>query len=258
MKKPRKALLLAVTVVLIAVVAAFSYITLVLPDVGPAENIKIALTPERISRGKYLSNNVVLCMDCHSQRDWLKPIVEIAADKLGAGGADLDTSAGIPGHIYIPNITPYKLKTWTDGEILRAITTGQRKDGSAIYPLMPWPLFSKMDRKDLYAIIAYLRSLAPIKTDPYPKPQLNFTANIFVRKMPKKSHLGTSPPVSDTVKYGEYLTLVANCGLCHSRKKNGRMFGETIPGTALSAERYLRWGIRNWCRPILPQTKQLV
>lgn len=53
-------------------------IVLALPNVGPAENIRIVLTPERIARGKYLANNVALCMDCHSQRDWSKPFGAIA------------------------------------------------------------------------------------------------------------------------------------------------------------------------------------
>jgi len=202
---------------------------LALPDVGKPEDIKIALTPQRIARGKYLANHVALCMDCHSQRDWSKPIGAIAADKLGAGGDDFDSSLGVPGDIYVPNITPYKLKNWTDGEILRAITTGERKDGSAIFPLMPWPHFSKMDREDLYAIIAYIRSLRPIKTSPYPKPKLNFPANILINTLPQKATYGHLPAVEDTIKYGAYLTMTASCDVCHSRKKNGKAVGEVIP-----------------------------
>jgi len=230
MKKSTKLLLFIVVAAVFLITAVVSYICLALPDTGKPEDIKIALSPQRIARGKYLANHVILCMDCHSQRDWSKPIGAIAAVKLGAGGDDFDSSIGVPGDIYVPNITPYKLKNWTDGEILRAITTGERKDGSAIYPLMPWPYFSKLDREDLYSIIAYLRTLPPIKTSLYPKPKLDFPANIWAHTLPVKAALGHLPSVGDTVKYGEYLTAVAGCNLCHSQKKNGKMLGEEVPG----------------------------
>ncbi|MDR3697845.1 cytochrome C [Mucilaginibacter sp.] len=230
MKKFKKALLYAVIFVVLAVVSVVSYVTLALPDVGKPENITVALTPQRIARGQYLANHVCLCIDCHSQRDWSKPIGDIPPGHFGSGGDDIDISEGVPGDIYIPNITPYKLRSWTDGEIFRAITAGERKDGSAIFPLMPWPHFSKMDREDLYAIIAYLRSLPAIKTNPYPKPKLDFPTNIFVHTMPTRAIFGKLPDNSDTAKYGEYLTLMADCDLCHSRKENGKMFGKIIPG----------------------------
>jgi mono/diheme cytochrome c family protein len=214
-----------ISVILIAVIAV-SYITLCLPNVGKPEDTKIAVTPKRVARGKYLANHVALCMDCHSQRDWSKPIGEITQDKLGAGGDDFDASAGIPGDIYVPNITPYRLKYWTDGEIFRAITTGERKDGTAIFPFMPWPNFAQMSREDLYSIIAYLRTLHPIKTADYPKRKLDFPVSILVNLMPQKASLGQIPPVSDTVDYGKYLVTSASCNFCHSQANNGK----PIPG----------------------------
>jgi hypothetical protein len=226
----KKLLLWALVVIILIFAGLLSYVTLALPDVGKPENIKIALTPQRAARGEYLANHVCLCMDCHSQRDWSKPIGAIASDKLGAGGDDFDSSLGVPGDIYVPNITPYKLKDWTDGEIFRAITTGERKDGSAIYPFMPWPAFSKMSREDLYSIIVYLRTLKPIATKPYPKSKLDFPVNIMVHTMPQKATLGNLPSASDVVKYGGYLVRSASCSLCHSQKKDG----DAIPGLELA------------------------
>ncbi|SDS52279.1 Cytochrome c [Mucilaginibacter mallensis] len=224
MKKIGKGLLyLVIAVVLIAVIAV-SYITLALPSVGKPENITIAITPQRVLRGKYLANHVSLCMDCHSQRDWSKSIGAIEPDKFGAGGDKFDSSDdGLPGVIYVPNITPHNLKNWTDGELFRAITTGERKDGSAIFPLMPWDYYSKMSREDLYSIIAYLRKLTPIVTSPYPKRQLDFPLNILVYTMPHKASLGEIPPQSDTIKYGAYIINEAACGGCHSPLKNGKI-----------------------------------
>ncbi len=256
MIKFKKVLLYAIVIIILFIIAGTSYITLALPDVGKPENITIALTQQGIARGKYLANSVCLCMDCHSQRDWSKPVGVISADHLGSGGDDFDSSFGVPGHIYVPNITPDKLKSWTDGEILRALTTGERKDGTAIFPLMPWPHFSKMDREDLYAVIAYLRTLPPIKTKPYPKSTLSFPVNILVNTMPGKAILGKLPVIKDTVKYGEYLTLMAECNLCHSQKRNGKMIGDVIPGLDFAGGIEFQIGHRKFYSANLTPDKQ--
>jgi len=224
MRKFAKGLLYVVIVIVLIVVIAISYITTALPDVGKPEDIKIALTPERIARGEYLSNHITVCTDCHSQRDWSKFAGPLKSG-LGVGGELFDATAGFPGTVYSPNITPYNLKDWTDGEIFRAITTGVRKDGSAIFPLMPWAYYSKMSREDIYAIIAYIRTLKPVSTS-FPKSKLDFPLNIIVHTMPQKATLGVVPPTSDTVRYGGYLVQSAACKECHSQDKNGT----AIPG----------------------------
>jgi len=221
MKKISKVIVFTVVALVLVAVIGLGYITMCLPDVGKPEDIKIALTLERIARGKYLANHVTLCMDCHSQRDWSKRIGEVGPGKLGAGGDNFGADVGIPGEIYVPNITPFNLKNWSDGEIFRAITTGERKDGSAIFPFMPWQNFAKMDREDLYSIIAYLRTLHPIETKPYPERRLDFPTNIIVHLMPQKAALGTLPPASDTVAYGKYLVTSASCTFCHTQSNKG-------------------------------------
>ena len=233
MKKIGKILIYFVVLVLLVIIAAVSYVTLALPNVGAPEDIKIAITPERVARGKYLANNVSMCMDCHSQYEWTKPGEEVPADKLGSGGRVFDEAAGLPGTLYSPNITPYKLAAWTDGEIFRAITTGVRKDGSAIFPIMQWPYFAKMDREDLYSIIAYLRTLKPVKTKDYPKPSLNFPVNLLVHTMPRKAPLGVLPSPTDTLAYGAYLANAAVCRECHSKDDKGTL----IPGKEFSGGR---------------------
>lgn len=225
MKKFLKYAAYVVIAVILIIVAGVSYITLALPDVGKPEDIKVEATPQRIERGKYLANHVTLCMDCHSTRDWTKFAGPMLEGTEGKGGEKFTAADGFPGNVEVPNITPYNLGRWTDGELFRAITTGVKKDGSAIFPLMPWPYYSKMDREDLYSIIAYIRSLKPIKTD-YPKSTLDFPLNILVHTMPKKASLGTRPDEKDTLKYGEYLVTSAACMECHSQVDKGKI----IPG----------------------------
>jgi len=225
MKKFKKVLLYTVILVILLVISVISYVTLALPNVGEPENIHVVITPQRIARGKYLANHVTLCVDCHSKRDWSKFAGPMIDGTIGGGGEVFDAAVGFPGEVHVPNITPYKLKGWTDGELFRAITTGVRKNGDAIFPLMPWPYYSKMTREDVYSLIAYIRSIKPIKAD-YPKSTLNFPLNILVHTMPQKASLSEMPPASDTIKYGEYMTRAAACMECHTQENNGKQ----IPG----------------------------
>ena len=251
MKNPGKLLLYAVIIIVFVIVGAVSFITLALPDVGKPENIQVALTPERIARGEYLVNHVALCVDCHSQRDWTKFAAPMRKEGIGGGGELFDWKSGFPGEVHVPNITPYNLKGWTDGELFRAITTGERKDGSAIFPLMPWPYYSKMSREDIYAMIAYIRTLKPVKAS-YPKSKLNFPLNILVHTMPQKAGLGNLPPTSDSVKYGQYLATAGGCIECHSKQSSGKI----IAGMAFAGGHdYLVNGIQLRSANITPDKK---
>ena len=258
MKKFKKILIYATVVIILFIIGVISYVTLALPNVGAPEAIKIEATPQRIARGEYLVNHVSLCTDCHSKRDWSK----FAAPRLGSlggGGEKFDATAGFPGDVISPNITPYHLKDWTDGEIFRAITTGVRKNGDAIFPLMPWPYYAQMSREDLYAIIAYIRTLKPVEAI-YPKSKLNFPLNIVVHTMPQKASLGVLPSPSDTVKYGAYIVQAAGCRDCHSQDKNGTPLpglefagghkyivnGNTVSSANITPDK--ETGIGNWSR----------
>ena len=52
---------------------------------------------------------------------------------------------------------------WTDGEVIRAIREGVSRDGQALFPLMPYAGFRHMSDEDVYALVAYLRTLPPAK-----------------------------------------------------------------------------------------------
>lgn len=222
MKKVIKGILYLVVVVILIAVAGISYITLALPNVGDAENIKVDATPERIKHGEYLVNHVVSCIDCHSPHFDDRFGAPIDTTRLGAGGGVFDQTVGFPGSVVVPDITPAKLKDWSDGELFRTITTGVKKDRSPIFPMMPWPYFSKMDKEDVYDIIAYIRTLQPVEAN-YPKAKLDFPLNILVHTMPKKATLGTKPDPRDTIKYGAYLVQIAACQFCHSQDDKGTL-----------------------------------
>lgn len=222
MKKILKVLLYFIAVVIVIVIGIVSYVSFFLPNVGKPENITVERTPARIERGRYLANCVTVCMDCHSQRDWTKYAGPMVAGTEGRGGERFDQRFGFPGVFYSRNITPYKLKDWTDGEIFRTITTGVDRNNKALFPVMPYHYYGQLDREDVYSIIAYIRTLAPVKNDvPAPKPDFPF--NIIENLIPHKADLQTKPSESDTIAYGKYMTRASACVECHTKVDKGQI-----------------------------------
>lgn len=217
-----KVFALIVGTVVAAVVISGLYVNSALPDTGPTPEIQIPLTKDRVERGKYLANHVTACMDCHSTRDWTLFAGPMVEGTLGAGGELFDKKMGFPGTIYASNLTPHALGNWSDGELIKAITTGQSKDGRALFPVMAYPRFGQMDIEDIYSIIAYIRSLAPIAKD-VPLSALNFPVNLINRTLPRKADFQSRPEPSDTVKYGAYLVNAAGCVDCHSKTDKGQI-----------------------------------
>lgn len=212
-------------VVLVIGISAGAYVKLALPNTGPAAKLKIERTVVRIQRGEYLANHVSVCMDCHSTRNWGAYAGPMAGN-FGGGGERFDQKMGFPGIFYAPNITPYALKSWSDGEIFRAITTGVSKNGKALFPLMPWNHVGQMDKEDVYSIIAYLRIIAPVKKDNTAS-KTDFPVNFIINTMPHKANFGKMPAETDTVKYGGYLVNAAGCVDCHSKTDHGSIIAGT-------------------------------
>lgn len=222
-----------VLILLVAVIAgAASYVKFIMPNVDPAPDLHIAITPERVQHGNYLANHVTLCMDCHSTRDWKKFAGPMVEGTTGKGGEYFGKEMGFPGTFYSKNITPFHLKDWTDGEIFRTITTGVNKSGDALFPVMPYLYYGKMDKEDVYDIIAYIRTLAPIENK-NPDHEIDFPMNFIVNTIPVNAQLVQKPSRSDTVKYGAYLVNQAACMECHTQVEKGQV----IPELAFSGGR---------------------
>ncbi|MBX7181986.1 MAG: c-type cytochrome [Bacteroidia bacterium] len=225
MKKVLKIVLGIFVLILLGIVTLVSYIQLTMPNVGAAPDIKIESTPELVKRGEYLANCVMVCMDCHSTRDWTKYSGPITPGTLGNGGETFNKELGFPGEFYSRNITPFGLKDWTDGEIFRAITCGVSRDGHAFFPVMPYPSYGKLDSLDIIAVIAYLRSLPSIeKQVPESKPAFPFS--IILKTIPQKAQFTKKPDTSNVLAYGEYLANSANCIECHTQAEKGQIIRE--------------------------------
>ncbi len=230
MKTIKRILLIAVIFIIVAIAALLSYVKFALPNVGAPENIKIAITRERVARGKYLANSVCACMDCHSRRNWSQFPAPVEPGTYGGGGEEFGHAMGFPGTYYSKNITPFNLKGWTDGQIFRAITCGVDKDGKALFPVMPYPNYGRLDREDIYSIIAYIRTLPAVDNQVKPS-KSDFPMNFIINLIPQKAHFSSIPDAKDTVAYGKYLLTAASCNDCHTMQVKGKpVAGMTLAG----------------------------
>jgi mono/diheme cytochrome c family protein len=206
------------TVVVLLVALAVAAIFFFFPRSRAASAESIERTPERVARGRYLVEHVSDCVACHSERLVDRYAMPIRPGTEGGGG--LDFSEG-KLRLFTANITPDRetgIGAWSDGEIMRAIREGVRRDGQAIFPSMPYQLFAQLSDDDTRAIVAYLRTIPPLHKSIPPR-EVPPPMNVIMRFIPKP----LAGPVAEvdrknSVAYGKYLTTVAGCVFCHSPK----------------------------------------
>ncbi len=188
--------------------------------VGDPVPVQIDSSPKQVERGRYLSHHVSVCMDCHSTRNWDFFSAPIVPGTEGQGGEAFTEAIGLPGNIYSKNITPTRMRSWTDGELVQAITEGYSKEHGAQFPIMPYPWYGTMTQEDAHAVVAYLRTLPPLQNE-VPDTELNFPLNIIVRTMPRPATPTPTVNPNDELSYGKYLTTIAACEACHTPTQRG-------------------------------------
>lgn len=116
-----------------------------------------ATTPA--GRGAYLVQALGHCGECHTPRNALG---NPNRDRVMAGGKGPDGKR-------VPNLTPTRLKSWTDADLKEFLLSGATPDGDAAADPMDEVIrnsTSKLTPSDLAAIIAYLRTLPAIADEP--------------------------------------------------------------------------------------------
>jgi mono/diheme cytochrome c family protein len=114
-----------------------------------------------VERGEYLAH-IMDCGGCHHTGAFT-PNPNL---KTPLAGSDIGFEMPGMGVVYPPNLTPDKetgLGGWSDAEIITAFTTGVRPDGRQLAPIMPWMSYRHISADDAAALVAYLRSLKPVK-----------------------------------------------------------------------------------------------
>lgn len=220
MRVRAKTILLSLLALLVLVVlggiTAVGWQVVLGPDARPVSSTPFEVTEARLARGKYLAEGPTHCFFCHTEHEFSTPEYPMVASKKGAGWV-----LPLPelNHIAARNITPDKdtgIGTWSDDEVARAIREGVRKDGSALFPVMPYMDFAALDDEDVKSIVVYLRTIPAVRNT-VPVRQLPGPLEYIVKTMP--TPLTTpqpSHPASTPVERGQYLVTMAGCGACHT------------------------------------------
>ena len=144
-------------------------VALVPPAPGCCRKRRVAAavdaTTQTINLGEYLAR-AGDCVACHTRPNG-KPF---------AGGRAMATPFG---SLYVPNITPDDetgIGKWTADDFYRMMHTGVSRDGTLLYPAMPFASLHKVTRADSDAIYAYLMSVPPVKQENRPH-ELRFPFN---------------------------------------------------------------------------------
>jgi mono/diheme cytochrome c family protein len=122
--------------------------------------------PERSAqwnRGAYLVRGPGHCAECHSPRDALGGVIE---SLRFTGGPSPDGNGGVP------NITQFKLKTWSEQDVVGTLTDGMTPDADRVGGNMVEVVrnTAKLTEADRRAIAAYIKSLPPVEgRKPAPK-----------------------------------------------------------------------------------------
>lgn len=173
-----------------------------------------AAQSDLVKRGDYLVNTILTCGNCHTPKG---PTGDIM-DKAFSGGLEFDEP---PFKVTATNITQDKetgIGAWTDAQIKTLLRTGKRPNGVQIAEVMPTSFYGIITERDMDAIVAYLRTIKPIKNK-VPDP-------IYKMRLPHHAFPGSEKPyteamMSDKLKKGFYLATIGHCMECHTPFKAG-------------------------------------
>jgi mono/diheme cytochrome c family protein len=185
----------------------------------------------QIERGRYLTT-AGDCAACHTMP---------GSGKDFAGGRTIETPFG---NLLSPNITPDAetgIGAWTDDEFVNALTKGTGRNGTRLYPAMPYPYLTKMSRDDALAIRAYLRTVPAVRNEvhsnqlPFPF-SMRWTMAVWDALFFTPGAFHPASDKSAEWNRGAYLAEgPAHCGMCHTPKNflGGDKTSEKLQGYAL-------------------------
>jgi mono/diheme cytochrome c family protein len=200
---------------LLCVLAALSVGTWVAFHVGVLAHLgkppTLNATTRTINSGEYLAR-AGDCIACHAS----------PGGKQLAGGRAMATPFG---DLYVPNITTDDetgIGRWTNDDFYRMMHTGVSRDGTLLYPAMPFASYTKVTRADSDAIFAYLQSVPPVHQQNRPHelrfPYSNRDLLIGWRTLYfTEGEYAPVPGQSAEWNRGAYLVQgLGHCALCHS------------------------------------------
>ena len=174
----------------------------------------VAVAQTAVERGSYLVNTIMTCGNCHTPKG---PPAAVAGKDF-SGGLTWDEP---PFKVTAPNITQDKetgIGDWTDAQIKTMLLTGKNPHGIQEAEVMPTAFYPILTPGDLDSIVAYLRTLAPVKNkvaDPVYK--IALPHHVF----PGAEKAYSQADLNDKLKRGFYLATIGHCMECHTPFRAG-------------------------------------
>ncbi|RBM07476.1 cytochrome c [Novacetimonas cocois] len=210
-----------------------------------------------LARGEYLAT-AGDCVACHTA----------PGGKPFAGGLKIATPMG---DVVSTNITPdpdHGIGKYTEEDFEKSLRQGIRRDGSHLYPAMPYVSYSGLTDGDVKALYAwFMHGVKPVAVTP-PTTSLNFPANMRVAMAAWNMLASNTPPESgdsatfDKLRRGRYLAnALEHCGTCHtprnmmlSEEQDSYLAGAPLVGWyAPNITSSKTSGIGNWSEDTLVQ-----
>lgn len=188
---------------------------------------------ELLARGAYLVNHVAACGDCHTPRN--ADGTPDTSRFLGGNPTfiDLVPADDAVGLIPTPNLTPHAsgLRDWSDAQIKNAFLNGVDDEGEPLFPIMPYAELHNMADYDANAIVAYLRSVAPVAATIPERQTLPTPLTAPASPVPEASIPETTLPASNQnygrAQHGRYLA--GNIGVCMECHSPESAAGTAVP-----------------------------
>ena len=120
-----------------------------------------------VERGEYLVQ-LLGCGSCHTDgalEGAPKTDRSLAGSRTGIAWMNPFRNE-FPGVVYPPNITPDRetgIGEWSDAQIAAAIRAGLGRHLSRRIAVMPWQGYARLHDDDVDGIVAYLRSITPVR-----------------------------------------------------------------------------------------------
>lgn len=170
-----------------------------------------------VAKGAYVAR-LGDCAACHTA----------PGGKPFAGGLAIKSDLGT---IYSTNITPDAsagIGGYSETDFARAVREGVRKDGSHLYPAMPYPSYNKLSDADIHALYAYFTKGVEPVAEKAPETALGFPFSqrwgMMFWNLAFDSAQGFTPDAkaSDEVNRGAYIVEgPGHCGSCHTPRGIG-------------------------------------
>jgi len=122
---------------------------------------------DRVERGEYLIE-LLGCGACHTDGALIgepDPARSLAGSRVGIAWSN-PLGEAKPGVVFPSNITSdveTGIGGWSDAQIANAIRFGAGRHGAGGIRVMPWPGYARITDDDVAAMVAYLRSIEPVR-----------------------------------------------------------------------------------------------